>query len=189
MKWKDNKKISHNGRIYRSSEDFIKEIDIPSEITQNDVDFKFDENFVIVSIQKPKKEIVENKNSEPIVREDDNMLMKLKVPKQGDDHLEFSIENGNLTVKYCNVLKKYASDNKTVVSSSQTKIQRSIPLREGITADDIGHMIEDGELQVFLKAKPENVFGENTEENEIANLIEQKEEIKDECPESCLLSQ
>ena len=183
MKWKDNKKISHNGRIYQSSEDFMKEIDIPSEITQNDVDFEFDEKFVIVKIQKPKKQFVENKKSE-IMSHDDNMLMKMKIPKDGDSNLEFSIENGNLTVKYCNVLKKYASDNKTVISSSQTRMQRSVPLREGITADDIDHKVDDGELQVFLKPKLENNSEEATEENEIENLFVADAETKDEIAEN-----
>ena len=184
MKWKDNKKISHNGRIYQSSEDFMKEIDIPSEITQNDIDFEFDENFVIVKIQKPKKQIVENKKSEIILRDDDNMLMTMKIPKEGDSNLEFSIENGNLTVKYCNVLKKYAGDNKTVISSSQTRMQRTVPLREGVTADDIDHKVEDGELQVFLKPKLENNSEEATEENEIENLFVAEAETKDEIAEN-----
>ena len=168
IKWKDNKKLSHNGRIYQSSEEFIKEIDIPSEITQDDIESKFDDDgFVIISIQKPKKQLAIMKNSE-ISPEDENLLMKMKIPKDGDSNLEFSIENGNLTVKYCNVLKKYAGDNKTVISSSQTRMQRTVPLREGITADDIDHKLEDGELQVFLKAKPENnlTIAENENEGE-----------------------
>ena len=165
MKWKDNKKISHNGRIYQSSEDFMKEIDIPSEITQNDVEFKFDENFVVISIKKPKKEIVEHENSRIIPAGDaGNLLMKMKIPQGGDDNLEISVENGCMTVKYNNVVKKYASDNKTVISSSRTRVQKTVPLSKGITADDIDHKLENGELQVFLKAKPEN--NESIEENE-----------------------
>ena len=166
IKWKDNKKLSHNGRIYQSSEDFMKEINVPSEITQDDIETKFDDDgFVIISIQKPKKQLAIKKNSE-ISPEEESLLLKMKIPQGGDDNLEISVENGCMTVKYNNVVKKYASDNKTVVSSSQTRIQKTIPLSEGITADDIDHKLEAGELQVFLKAKPENNKAIEENENE-----------------------
>jgi len=148
LSWRDSKKIQHRGRIYSSSEVYEKSLEIPPEITEEDMKVHWEKNTVVVAITKPQQKLqLTNEKSLP----DDGVLMKMNVPEEGDHSLEVNVKDNNLLVTFETSGKREQGegDNK-YYSTFRNKIQRTIPVPENIDPSDIESQVENGQLIVRL---------------------------------------
>ena len=168
LTWMDHKKISHQGRTYESRETFNKSLTIPEGIVEEDMNVSWDGDIVIVSITKPfskKEEKIESNNIS------DGTLIKIPVPSEGDNSINFKVEGNNVTITFESENKKEENGN---YFTSKTRIQRTFPIPEGINPSDIETNIEDGNLIVFVNKTlpaPEN---DKFEKSETLILNEEK---------------
>jgi len=167
LKWKDNKQIKHRGRIYTSSEEYEKLFEIPKEITEADVKVSWEDDFAIITIPKPQKQLQISTKDDSVPQ--DGILMKLSVPKEGDHSLEVNVKDNHLSVVFeTSGKREHGEGNNKYFSTFHNKIQRMIPIPEGVDPSDIDTQVVNGELVVqlkncpALKNNPENATNESS---------------------------
>merc|ERR1719238_150761 len=150
LAWTDNKEIKYHGRIFKSGEEFKKILEIPSEISASDVTIHWEKNVAVVTVPKPHQpidEICDNLS--------DGTLMRMKVPEDGDHSVEVKVIDNHLAVIIeASGQREHGEGENKYHSTFHNKIQRLIPIPDGIDAEDIDKNIENGELVVSIKDFP-----------------------------------
>merc|ERR1712137_402586 len=145
--------IQHRGRIYTSSENYEKSLEVPSEVTQDDIKVYWEGNIAVITISKPHKklELLSNEVTLP----EDGTLMKMKVPEDGDHLLDVNIKDNHLSVVLETSGKRVQGEGKDkFVSTFRNKIQQMIPIPAGVDVSNIDTIVENGELVVKSKNLP-----------------------------------
>jgi len=149
LQWKDHKKLKHQGRIYESTQEFEKSVEIPEGIEEENFRTQWKEEIVIVSIPKPKQRL--SLSSDSSTRPGN--LMSFKVPENGDHSLDVKVEGDQLIVRFeCITNHETGEGENKRVSKSRTSMQRTISLPDDVDGSDIDSKIENGELVVFLRS-------------------------------------
>ena len=179
MKWNDCKKIKHNGRIYESKKLFEESINLPDGITEDMMKVTWNDKFAIISITKPVEEDneveEEMKDNEPF----EGTLVRMALPSSIDNHdIHVNIDGNQLTMVFESNDTKEEDGN---YSRYHTKIQRTIPIPQGIKESDIDTEIKDGELIVSVKkALPAPEEPKPIENKSINDEIPEEEEKHEE---------
>uniref|UniRef100_A0A6U1X594 SHSP domain-containing protein n=1 Tax=Vannella robusta TaxID=1487602 RepID=A0A6U1X594_9EUKA len=161
LTWKDHKKLKHQGRIYESTQEFEKSVEIPEGIEEDKIKVQWKEEIVIVSIPKPKQQL--SLSSDHSTRPGN--LMSFKVPENGEHSLDMKVEGNQLIVRFeCTANIETGEGENKRVSKSRTSMQRRISLPNGVDGSDIDSKIENGELIVFLRNSAEALDQDHEEE-------------------------
>merc|ERR1712137_99345 len=153
--WTDLKRINHRGRVYESRESHHETLKLPSDVNTDEIESKFEKNFGLVRIPKPapKSLAVKKQPSGQITPHDDpNTLMRMRIPKGDDDHLDVQIQGDMLTVTYdCSGKRTTGEGDDEQSVSFSNRIQKRTRIPEGIASSDLDTHVENGELIVRRK--------------------------------------
>ena len=162
MRWKDHKRIKHQGRIYESSQDYEKYLDVPDTVTQDDISVKWNDYFAIITVSKPQTKALVPDTKKELT--DGSELMKFTVPDGCETSYNVSIEKNRLIV---NLETTSSEESEGGCSKYRSIVQKSMTIPEGVDPSNIDAKIENGALLVSFKksdALPSSAAPEQIEE-------------------------